>query len=434
MKKKALVAMMTCALVASVFVGCGSSSTSSSSSDKITLTVLTNRTDIADSVLNKTYRAAYLKLHPNVTLKFESDVNYDKDTETRLSSKNYGDVLLVPANMNKAEEPNYFVSLGNEKDYDSKYYGVKGTGDQFGGKIYGVPTEMNVSGIVYNKKVFKDAGITAIPTTEDDFIKDMQLVKSKTTAIPYYTNYKAGWPLQQWESDVMSVSGKASYTNVDEVNDDSPFSAGKPEYVTYNLMYNLVKDKLVEPDPTTADWDKSKTMLAKGQIATMELGCWAVGQIQSQATNKDDIGFMPFPNQVDGKSYTQMSPDYMLAVSKYSKNVQASKDFVTWFVEKSGYSAYNGTISTLKSQGAPKVLSGLTDLGTVKLEATAAKTGQAGWSDKIDKAGQVGLQTPDFRQKIVDSALGNSSDSYDKIMNDLNTKWKAGRDAVKAGN
>jgi ABC-type glycerol-3-phosphate transport system substrate-binding protein len=273
MKKKALAAILTCVLVSSVFVGCGSTSSSSSSSNaKITLTILTNRTDIADTVLNKTYRAAYLKLHPNVTLKFESDVNYDSDTETRLASKNFGDVLLIPANMNKADEPSYFESLGKEKDYDSKYYGVKGTGDEFGGTIYGVPTEMNVSGMVYNKKVFKEAGITKLPTSEDEFVKDMQLVKSKTTAIPYYTNYKAGWPLQQWESDVMSVSGKASYTNVDEVNDNAPFSPGKPEYVTYQLLYNLVKDKLVEPDPTTSDWDKSKTMLAKGQIATMELG------------------------------------------------------------------------------------------------------------------------------------------------------------------
>ncbi|WP_035795360.1 ABC transporter substrate-binding protein [Clostridium akagii] len=432
MKKKALVAMMTCALVASVFVGCGSSS--SSSSDKITLTVLTNRTDIADSVLNKTYRAAYLKLHPNVTLKFESDVAYDKDTETRLNSKNYGDVLLIPGIINKSEEPNYFAPLGKEKDLSKKYYGLTGTGDQFGGTIYGIPTEMNVSGIVYNKKVFKDAGITEIPTTEEDFIKDMQLIKSKTTATPYYTNYKDGWPLTQWEPDVTSVSGSASYYNVDMVNDDSPFSPGKPEYITYSLLSNLVKNKLVESDPTTSDWDKSKTGLAQGKIGAMELGCWAVGQIQSQATNKDDIGFMPFPYKVNGKSYTNMSADYMLAVSKYSKHIQESKDFVTWFIEKSGYSTYNGTINTLKSQAAPKVLSSLTDLGVIKLEPTASKSGQADWSNKIDKAGQVGLQTADFRQKIVESALGNSSDSFDKIMSDLNAKWKAGRDAVKAGN
>lgn len=433
MKKKALAAILTCALVASVFVGCGSSS-SSASSDKITLTILTNRTDVAATLLNKTYRAAYLKIHPNVTLKFESDVAYDKDTETRLTSKNYGDVLLIPGIINKSEEPNFFVPLGKEKDLSKKYYGLTGTGDQFGGTVYGIPTEMNVSGMVYNKKVFKDAGITTTPTTEDEFIKDMQLIKTKTTAIPYYTNYKDGWPLTQWEPDVTSVAGSESYYNVDMVNDDSPFSAGKPEYITYNLMYNLVKNKLVEPDPTTSDWDKSKTMMAQGKIGAMELGCWAIGQIQSQATNKDDIGYMPFPNQVNGKSYTNMSADYMLAISKYSKNIEASKEFVTWYVEKSGYSTYNGTINTLKSAPIPQVLSSFKTLGVTYLIPTASKSGQADWSNKIDKAGQVGLATADFRQKIIESALGSTSETYDQIMNEENVKWKTGRDAVKSGN
>lgn len=433
MKKKALAAILTCALVASVFVGCGSSSTSSSD-EKITLTILTNRTDVAATLLNKTYRAAYLKIHPNVTLKFESDVNYDKDTETRLASKNFGDVVLIPGIINKAEEPNYFVALGKEKDLSKKYYGLTGTGDQFGGTIYGIPTEMNVSGMVYNKKVFKDAGITTIPTNQADFIKDMQLIKQNTKAIPYYTNYHAAWPLTQWEPDVTSVSGSASYYNVDMVNDDAPFSAGKPEYVTYKLMYDLAKNKLIEPDPTTSDWDKSKTMLAQGQIGVMELGCWAIGQIQSQATNKDDIGYMPFPSQKDGKSYTNMSADYFMAASKFGKHIQESKDFITWFVEKSGYSEYNGTINTLKTAPVPKVLSSFKDLGVTYLTQTAAKSGQADWSNKIDKAGQVGLQTEDFKQKIIESGLGSTSDSYDKIMNAENTKWKAGRDAVKSGN
>ena len=285
MKKKALVALLTCALVSYVFVGCGSNTTSSSNA-KITLTILTNRTDVAATLLNKTYRAAYLKIHPNVTLNFEADVNYDTDTQTRLASKNFGDVLLIPADMNKAEELDYFAPLGNQKDLEKKYYGIAGTGDQFGGTVYGVPTEMDVSGMVYNKKVFKDAGITTTPKSETQFLKDMKLIKQKTTAIPYYTNFKAGWPMLQWETDVPAVAGSASYYNVNMVNDDSPFSPGKPEYITYQLMYNLAKSKLIEPYRTTSYWDQSETMMANGKIGAMELGCWSVVQIQKSSSKK----------------------------------------------------------------------------------------------------------------------------------------------------
>ena len=30
---------------------------------------------------------------------------------------------------------------------------------------------------------------------------------------------------------------------------------------------------------------------------------------------------------------TNMTPDYYIAASKFGKNIQASKDFITWFIE-----------------------------------------------------------------------------------------------------
>ena len=100
---------------------------------------------------------------------------------------------------------------------------------------------------------------------------------------------------------------------------------------------------------------------------------------------------------------------------------------------KSGYSQYNGTINTVKSAPKPIVLADFKTLGVTYLNNTPAKSGQADWSDKIDKAGQVGLQTPDFRQAIIEAGLGNSSSTFDQIMNSENTKWKAGIASVKAG-
>jgi ABC-type glycerol-3-phosphate transport system substrate-binding protein len=429
MKKKALLAtILTCSLVASIFVGCGSSS-SSSDGGKITLTILSQHTDFVNTKF-KDYAKEYAKIHPNVTLKFEAYTDYDNATKTRMNTTDYGDVLMIPNTVKQSEWPNYFASLGNEKDYTSKYYGMDGQGDSFGGKVYGIPSEMNVSGMVYNKKVFTEAGITKLPTSEDEFLADMKLIKDKTSAIPFYTNYKDGWPLVQWEPDTLSVSGKNTYTNQDMEDTDTPFAPGTPHYIVYKYMYDLAKDKLIEQDPTTTDWEKSKTMMAQGKIAVMELGSFAITQIQAQATNKDDIGYMPFPYQVDGKSYTNLSADYLYGVNKNSKNVQAAKDLVTWFVEKSTYAADNGTVSTLKSVALPSDLNAFKDLNVQFLIPAAAKKDQAGWNDEIDKDGEVGLWTPDFRQKIIEAAIGNSNQTYDQIMNDLNAKWKTGRAEV----
>ena len=142
---------------------------------------------------------------------------------------------------------------------------------------------------------------------------------------------------------------------------------------------------------------------------------------------------MPFPNQVNGKSYSQMSADYCYAVNKNSKHVKEAKELVTWLVEKSSFSNDCGAVNTLKTSKMPAALQAFKDMGVEFLIPVAAKKEQAGWNDKIDKAGEVGLWQPEFKQKIVEAALGNVNKSYDQIMDELNAKWKAGRAQVKSG-
>lgn len=432
MKKRLISLLAVCAVTVGLFAGCGSSS-ASSSGDKMTLTILSTKTDFVNTKF-KDYAKQYAALHPNITLKFEAYTDYEKTTMTRMSTSDYGDVLFAPTSVKQTDWPKYFAPLGTEKDLAKKYYCIEGLGDLFNGTIYTIPSEVNVSGMVYNKKVFKDAGITTIPTNEEDFLKDMQLIKDKCKdVIPLYTNYHDSWALTQWEADALAISGKDTYTNIDMVNTDSPFSKGQPEYTLYKLMYDVVKNKLTETDPTTTDWEKSKTMMAQGKIAVMELGSWAIAQVQAQAANKDDIGFMPFPSQVNGKSYSQMSADYAYAVNKNSKHVNEAKELVTWLVEKSSFSNDCGAVNTLKDSKMPAALQAFKDMGVQFLIPKQAKKSQAGWYDKINKTGEVGLWQPDFEQKIVEAALGNSNQTYDQIMDGLNAKWKSGRAQVVSG-
>ena len=58
----------------------------------------------------------------------------------------------------------------------------------------------NASGIVYNKRIFKEAGIDKLPTTPKEFISDLKAIKEKTKATPLYTNYAAGWTMGAWDA------------------------------------------------------------------------------------------------------------------------------------------------------------------------------------------------------------------------------------------
>ena len=51
----------------------------------------------------------------------------------------------------------------------------------------------------------------------------------------------------------------------------------------------------------------------------------------------------------------------------------------------------------------------------------------------IDKQAEIGLFAPEYRQRLVDSARGASSETKQQIFDDLNAKWAAARATVAAG-
>ena len=52
-----------------------------------------------------------------------------------------------------------------------------------------------------------------------------------------------------------------------------------------------------------------------------------------------------------------------------------------------------------------------------------APAGQEGLTDRIDKAAEIGLCDPKYRQRIVDAARGAKNETKDAIFADLNKKW-----------
>ncbi|MDQ0233505.1 ABC-type glycerol-3-phosphate transport system substrate-binding protein [Metabacillus malikii] len=389
--------------------------------------VLTNRTDIVDTVF-KEYAEKFNEKYPDVKVEFEAITDYEGQVKVRMNSTEYGDALLIPNDVPLQDLENYFEPLGTIDELSQKYLHVDE--DAYENNVYGIPIVVNAQGLVYNKKVFEEAGITDIPTSPEAFLEAMKKVKDSTKAIPYYTNYAAGWPLTQWEPNRLSISGEEDYVNVQMANMDDPFAKGKPHYILYKMMYDLAKEGLIENDPLTTDWESSKEMLAKGEIATMVLGSWAITQVQDLAENRDDIGYMPFPYNHDGKQFSESSGDYKIGINKNSENKEAAKAWVEWFINESNYAQDNGGISPVIGDELPDTLASFEELGVELIKNAPAKEGQEGLVDAIDNEGEIGLFQPEFKQRIIEAAIGNKKESFDEIMNDLNKDWKEARAKV----
>jgi raffinose/stachyose/melibiose transport system substrate-binding protein len=396
-----------------------------------TITVLTQRTDLVSDGTLKKYAAEFEKEYPGTTVKFEGITNYEQDVTTRLSSGNVGDVLALPASVSPNQFSTFFAPLGKTSDLSKTYRFM--TGKSYNGVAYGIPTFGNTMGFVYNKTVWKDAGITADPTTPEEFIADLKQIKAKTSAIPYYTNYKDQWPLSQWIGDPSLTGNKNENNAINTLK--APWSGTNSFLgISDGLLFDIVHDGLSEADPTTTAWEGSKGLIATGQVATMYLGSWAIQQMRDAATTagKDpsEIGYMPFPYQVDGKFVATISPDYFSAINKKSTNKATALAWINWFTLKSDYAKISGAIGSAVDSKNPSTLADFSAVGVQYLEQDPAPAGKENLQSSLTKASQIDLTGGIYRQKLVDVARGAASGTKSSFFDTLNSEWEQAQQSV----
>lgn len=424
---KAFAGLAALAVAGLLLTSCSSSGAGNGSDEvKGDITFLTNRTDLQQDGTWDRYVEAFQAENPDVKVKIEAITNYEDDVKTRMSTPNgYGDVLLIPNGVTPAQYTDFFAPLGKTSELNDKYLflGPKSVDEE----QYGLALGGNANGVIYNTEVFKAAGITEVPTTEKGFLDALTTVKEKTEATPLYTNYKDGWPLgSQWTNLVGGISADPD-AQIKMAHNQTPWTAGNDIYALDSLLFDAVKNGLTEADPLTTNWEQSKADFASGKIATMVLGSWAIGQFQTSAEDagaaKTTVGFMPFPSNIDGKQTTTIAGDYYLGVNKNSKMQGASKAWVDFLVEKSGFTKDQGMISAIKADELPSNLTSLETSGVELLELSQAPAGQESlFSDVADKS-QVDVWGNIYRQKLIDTARGQAKGDKNSFFSDLNDSW-----------
>ena len=451
MNLKKIVAAGVAAVCMVGMAACGSGNDSSKTTDiqykdiklgetgkdiKANLKLYSNRTDMLKDDYNgttwKQYLAEFNKMYPNIKVSIEGGTDYANSALTRLQGGDWGDIMMIPA-VDKSELGNYFLSYGSLADMKKE---VKYATDKaYDNKVYGVASTGNASGIVYNKKVFKEAGIEKLPTTPDEFISDLKAIKEKTKAIPLYTNYAAGWTMGAWDDYIGgTATGNAKYLNQVLEHTKNPFKDpgdGTHAYNVYKILYDAVADGLTEDDYSTTDWESSKGKMNNGEIATMVLGSWAVSQMQAAGDNADDVSYMPFPITVKGKQYASSGPDYAFGINKKASadNQEASMIFVKWMTEKSNF-AYNegGIPIPANDDKLPDLYANFKNVELIADEP--AKSGEEDLFNNLNSDSELNLKNGgDSRVQSIVEHAANKDESYNDLVKEWNQKWNDALDS-----
>ena len=337
---------------------------------KAELKVISHRTDLIDDGTFDGYVAAFQKLYPNITIKYEGITDYANDMTTRLTSNDWGDLCMIPTNIPLTELGDYFEPLCALSDIENDYNFASNRA--YNGSVYGIPSTGNAQGIVYNKKVFEAAGITTLPKTPDEFLDDLQKIKDYDPSIdPLYTNYAAGWTMTAWDA---YTSGGAT---------------GDPDWMNITM-------------PQTKE--------AAGDHA-------------------DDIGYMPFPITVKGTQYASAGADYCYGVNKNTTDDKklAAMLYIKWLTESSNFAYDQGGVPVLKSQEYPDTLKAFDGIDLV--EDAPAPAELADLATEVQQEAELMLNADQTHVMRVVEAGINGDETLDDIVADWNAAWDAAVDA-----
>jgi raffinose/stachyose/melibiose transport system substrate-binding protein len=318
---RAIVALV--AVAALVVAACGSSSddnsgsttgTSKSSSSK---PVTINWWHIANNDPLKTIwkNAAneYMAKHPNVKIKI-----------TVLENEAFKAKLTT--NMQAGKPPDLFQSWGGGtlveqakagliKDITEPTKPWIGTLNPAGvglykvdGKQYGIPYNLGLVGVWYNKKLFRKAGIDSPPTTWSDFLGDVQKLKSAGIT-PIAVGEKDKWPGMFWWANLsLRVAGKDAMAKA--ASDGGVFnSSGFVE--AGKQLQKLIAMKPFQQGYLAAPWDGAggeAATVGNGRAAMDLMGQWAPSTFAANTKDKkglgSNVGWFAFPSVNGGAGQT----------------------------------------------------------------------------------------------------------------------------------
>ncbi|MCX4723862.1 extracellular solute-binding protein [Streptomyces sp. NPDC090052] len=190
------------------------------------------------------------------------------------------------------------------------------------GKSYAAPWYFADRVVIYNKKVWADAGITGTPKTRAEFFKDLDAIKKKGQAEPIYL------PGQNWYffdgltigqgADLVKKEGDKYVSNLA----DPKVSAAMELYKKYQSYSKAPKDK-DEATPQQAE------VFAKGNVgAFVGMGWEAATAIAANKKIEKDIGYFTIPGETAAKPEGVFLGGSNFAVAAASKKQDLAKEFL----------------------------------------------------------------------------------------------------------
>lgn len=197
-----------------------------------------------------------------------------------------------------------------------------------GGSLKSIPYQPSLFVVLYNKDIFDEAGITAVPKTWDEFLAACEAIKT-AGKIPLTVDDAYMAAFFGYLMDRTVGSDTTAKIAADKTFDDPAVLA------TAEKIQELVDKGYIDPKAAGNVWPAGQNDIANGSVAMYLNGTWLPNEIKNQAPADFNWGSMALPGPTaeggDGPEANQFGAQ-CFAVNKDTAYPNAAFAFVQWMV------------------------------------------------------------------------------------------------------
>jgi multiple sugar transport system substrate-binding protein len=324
----------------------------------------------------------------------------------------------------------------------SKYMDVKSMASdmpqlssfEVGGTAYGIPFDSSYMVTTVNKAMFAKAGITAMPTTMDQYTADLKQVKAKgVSATPLNIPFAAAEGLSTYWYETTGAMGGSV---LDAKGAPQFTDPGSPGYKAAKWMVDAVKSGLVPAgNINVTDSQGMQNLMAKGVVAsTFSDYSGNVGSLYDVPASSSvvhDVVYIPTPGAT-GVAANLGNPDG-IGIPKTAKYPAAAAKFIQWITSAKNQAAWagaNGPSQVMTGYPTPSRLTAMkaltasgklvqgTQLTTLLQGAKPVfPSGAPTWYPQFSRAVSTNLHAAAVGTMTVDAAIKAIAATADSLRN-----------------
>ncbi|MEV0441523.1 extracellular solute-binding protein [Streptomyces spectabilis] len=281
------------------------------------------------------------------------------------------------------------------------------------GKQYAAPWFVLNRVVLYNKKIWADAGIKKTPKTRDEFYADLKKIGEKTDAEPIYM------PGQNWYHFVGLVIGEGGEL-VKKDGDKYVSNLDDPKVVKAVETYKKFQALSKAPKNKDEATPQQAEVFAKGKTGAFVGMSWeAATAIKANKKIEKDIGYFTIPGATAAKPEGVFLGGSNLAVAATSKKQELAKEFLKIAMSDKfeGQLAKEGGVIPNKKALESNLK------GNVAAEAMAPATAGGGITPLIPEWGAVENEPNPIKSYLTAVMNGDSpADAAKKVEGEFNKR------------